>query len=51
MTKETGNREPLYYTDLCQGAFLIEVMTLPVLDWVNSSPWRPFCLSLCFFFV
>ena len=25
MTKETRNREPLYYTDLCQGAFLIEV--------------------------
>ena len=25
MTKEKRNREPLYYTDLCQGAFLIEV--------------------------
>jgi hypothetical protein len=25
MTKETRTPEPLYYMDLCQGAFLIEI--------------------------
>ena len=32
MTKETRTPEPLYYMDLCQGAFLIEINDLPVLD-------------------